>query len=299
VNIMSVVGFIGLGTMGRPMAKNVLKAGHSLVFYARRPEVIQEFLELGARAVENPAAVAEAAEFVITIVTADPELKEVVLGEKGLIHGAAPGKILLEMSTVSPDTEAALGNALDAKGMTLLDAPVSGGPWGAQAGTLAIMVGGPADAYARAQPVLAAMGKHLFHLGPRGAGQVCKLVNQMIGGGIMCLIGEGLALARKAGADMEQVASVIEVSSGNSTVFQARGKKFVLANNFVPGFMTELMRKDVRLALELGSQLAVPLPLAAVAFQEYTQAVAQGLGKEDFAAVAKMAFQAAGVTIQD
>jgi 3-hydroxyisobutyrate dehydrogenase len=296
---MTKIGFIGLGTMGRPMAKNLLRAGHALVFYARKAEVVDEFTALGAQRAASPAEVMQAAEIVITIVTADPQLEEVVLAPHGLLAGATAGKLLIDMSTVSPTTERELGRKLHAAGVALIDAPVSGGPWGAEAGTLAIMVGGGAADVARARPVLEAMGKHIFHVGPLGAGQTVKLVNQMVAGGIMALVGEGFVVAKAAGADLHALADVMAVSSGNSAVFEARGKKFLLANQYTPGFMTELMHKDVALAVGMAEQLGVPTPVAAHALEQYQAAIRLGHGRDDFAAVAKVCEQAAGVKIVD
>lgn len=294
---MSSVGFIGLGTMGVPMAHNLLKAGHELTFFARRDEVAAEFTAAGARRAATPADVARAAEFIITIVTADAQVRDVALGENGVIAGAAPQKILVEMSTIGPDTARDVAQQLRHAGMSMLDAPVSGGPWGAKSATLSIMVGGDHSDFERAEPVLRAMGDKIFYLGPQGAGSTAKLVNQMMGGAIMTLIGEGFALARAAGIDLQQLAEVISVSIANSSLFEARGKKFILADKYVPGFTTELMRKDVGLALELGRQLNVPLPVAAAAYQLYTAAIAAGLAAEDFASVAKVSATNAGVKL--
>jgi len=296
---MSAVGFIGLGTMGRPMAMNLIKAGHELSFYARRPEVATEFRALGAKQCQTPADVATAAEFVITIVTADAEVREVALGPHGILEAAEAGKIHIDMSTISPSTTREVGARLRDEGMAMVDAPVSGGPWGAEAGTLAIMAGGHERDFERCLTVFEAMGKNIFHVGPLGAGQTVKLVNQMIAGGTMTLIAEGMVLAKAAGADLEAVADVVGCSSGNSTVFEARGKKFVLAGHYVPGFMTELMRKDVGLAVEMAQQLKVPTPVAASALQQYTAAMNLGYSRDDFAAVTRVCEAAAGVKIAD
>jgi 3-hydroxyisobutyrate dehydrogenase-like beta-hydroxyacid dehydrogenase len=294
---MSTVGFIGLGTMGRHMARNVLKAGHSLVFYARRQEVIDEFTRAGGKAAASPAEVARAAEFIISIVTADAQVEEVALGPQGVIHGAAPGKVFIDMSTIGPATVRRVGERLREAGMAMMDAPVSGGPWGAEAGTLAIMAGGETADFEHCRPICAAMGKHIFHVGPLGAGQIVKLVNQMVGGGIMTLVAEGFVLAKAAGADLHQLADVMAVSSANSAVLDARGKKFLLADNYTPGFMTELMRKDVKLAADLAKQLRVATPVADSALAQYDAAIDLGLGKQDFSAVVKVCERAAGVKI--
>ncbi len=285
---MSTVGFIGLGTMGAPMAENLLRAGYPLVFYARREEVIRRFSSQGARPLASPAEVAAESQFVITIVTADPQVEEVALGPQGLIHGAGPGKTLLEMSTTGPWTARKLGEQLGQRGMAVLDAPVSGGPWGAQAGTLTIMVGGPEDAFQRALPLLEVLGEKVFHVGPLGAGQTVKLVNQLIAGGTMALVAEGLLLARAAGVDLEQAVQVIGASSGNSAVFQARARKFMLAGNYEAKFSAALMHKDMQLARQLAAQYQMPQPVAASALEQYTAALAQGLGSLDFAAVARV-----------
>jgi 3-hydroxyisobutyrate dehydrogenase len=296
---MRDVGFIGLGTMGRPMAKNLLKAGFRLTFFTRRDEVAAEFTAAGGTRAATPAEVARRTEAVITIVTADAQVREVTADPDGIAEGLAPGKLVIDMSTIGPGTVREVGEVVKAKGAAMLDAPVSGGPWGAEAATLAIMVGGEAADFARAEPLFKAMGKHLFHCGPLGSGQIVKLVNQMVGGGIMTLLAEGLVLAKKAGVDPKQLVDVMLVSSANSSLLEARGKKFLLADQFVPGFMTELMRKDMALAVSMAQSLNVPTPVAAGALQQYTSALNQGLGSLDFSSVMKVAESAAGVKVAE
>lgn len=293
---MSTVGFIGLGTMGRHMARNLIKAGHQLVFYARRPEVIDEFRAAGGTSAASPAEVARQCPFVITIVTADPQVEEVALGPDGIIEGAARGTIYLDMSTIGPDTTRRVAGRLREAGVAMLDAPVSGGPWGAEAGTLTIMVGGEEADFQQARPVLEAMGKTIVHVGPIGAGQTVKLVNQMVGGGIMTLISEGFVLAKAAGIDPEKLLEVMLTSSGNSSVLEARGRKFLLADQYEPGFRCDLMHKDMLLAVALGERQCVPLPVAAAALQQYAAALCQGHAARDFSAVYKSYEQAAGRT---
>jgi 3-hydroxyisobutyrate dehydrogenase-like beta-hydroxyacid dehydrogenase len=279
------------------MARNLMRAGHQLIVYARRPEATAEFVAAGARLAASPAEATRAAEFIISIVTADAQVTELALGPRGIIEGAAPGKSYIDMSTIAPETIRRIATRLQAAGMAVLDAPVSGGPAGAEAATLAIMAGGEAADFERCREVFAALGKHLFHVGPLGAGQTIKLVNQMIGGGIMALIGEAFALAKAAGADLAKMADVVSVSSGGSTLFEARARKFVLADHYPPAFTTELMRKDMVLAVALGGQLHVPLPVSAAALQQYTMAMNQGHAGDDFSSVAKVCEQAAGVKI--
>lgn len=275
------------------MARHLLQGGFPLHFFARREEVAREFQSLGGVRQATVAELTRACDVIITIVTADPQLKEIALGPDGIRQGAGPGKILIDMSTVSPDTEREISDALASTGMKMLDAPVSGGPAGAKAATLAIMVGGDVADFESVRPILMAMGKHLFHMGPIGCGQIVKLVNQLIGGGIMALIAEGLVLAKAAGAELQQVADVIGVSSGNSTLFQAKVKSAILAGNFQPGFATELMRKDMALALKMGSDLKVPLPVASAAQSLYTTAMNHGCHGLDFSSIADVCAAAA------
>jgi 2-hydroxy-3-oxopropionate reductase len=298
-NTQETIGFVGLGTMGRPMARNLIKAGFPLVFFARRAEVADEFAALGARRAGTIRELTEAAAIVITIVTADAQLKEVVWGSQGMSGAAASGKLLIDMSTVSPATARQVAEQLAPRGMAFVDAPVSGGPWGAQSATLAIMAGGSADDFGRCRGVFEALGKHIFHVGPVGAGQTVKLVNQMVAGGIMTLLGEAFVVAKAAGVDLHQLVDVMVESSAASAVLAARGKKFVLADHFEPGFMCELMRKDMALAVELAAGLNVPSPTAAAALQQYVAAVAQGHARQDFAAVVKVAEAAAGKKLRD
>ena len=294
---MSRIGFIGLGTMGRPMARNLLQAGHELWFFARRTEVNDQFRAEGAIPCNSCAEVAASADIIITIVTGDSDIEEVILGEQGVITGCAPNKILVDMSTISPETARAIGVRLNHLGVSMLDAPVSGGPSGANKGTLTIMVGGDEGVLGRTRTVLGALGDKIVHVGPLGAGQTVKLVNQMIAGSTMALIGEAFALGKSAGVDLNRLADVISASSGNSTIFAARGRNFVLADYYEPGFKTTLMRKDLGLAVDMASCLGVPTPLATAAFQQYTSAINLGYANADFASVAKVCAQAASITV--
>lgn len=283
---MSKIGVIGLGTMGAPMARNLLNAGHEIFFFARRESVVDQFRQAGASPCSTCAEVAEAAELIVTIVPADSDVEQVVFGRDGIVDGSSPGKLLIDMSTISPTTVHQIAGRLEAVGVSMLDAPVSGGPSGAERGALSIMVGGNQDDFIRARPMLEVLGEKIFFLGPLASGQTTKLVNQMLAGGVMTLIGEALSVAKTADLDLSQVIEVISASSGNSTVFSARAK-FVLENQYVPGFKTELMRKDIALSLALAHELNVPAPVTAVALQAYTAAVQRGDSALDFSAVAK------------
>ncbi|OGG46421.1 MAG: hypothetical protein A3F84_05260 [Candidatus Handelsmanbacteria bacterium RIFCSPLOWO2_12_FULL_64_10] len=288
------IGFIGLGAMGLPMAKNLIKAGFDLTVYARRPEPAAEVRALGARSADSPRAVAEQVEVVITIVTADPDVRAVILGEGGALAGMKAGGIIVDMSTISPMTIQEIARIAEAKGVEVMDAPVSGGDTGAKAGTLTIIAGGKKGTFERCRPIFEAMGKNIFHVGGVGVGQVVKIANQVIGGTILAVVSEALVMGVKAGADPEALRQVIGVSSGNSNLFQARVGDFMLKDQFQPGFMLDLMKKDIGLALEIGKTLSVPMPVGAAAYQHYAAGTSMGVGREDFSAVCKAVEKMAG-----
>ncbi len=296
---MERVGFIGLGIMGKPMAINLVKAGYDLTFYARRPQVVEEMEGLGARAVASAAAVAEHTDIIITIVTADPEVREVILGDNGVLSGASEGKLIVDMSTISPLTIQEIAEKAEAKGVAVMDAPVSGGDTGAINGTLTIIAGGEANDFERCNGLFRAMGneENIFHVGPVGVGQTVKIVNQLIGGINMAAIAEGLILGIRAGADPEVMRQVISVSSANSTLFQIRASDFLLAGSFAPGFMLDLMKKDLAIGVDLGKALNVPMPIGAATYQMYSAASGLGAGEMDFSAVCKAAEHLSGTKI--
>ena len=296
---MEKVGFIGLGIMGKPMAINLIKAGYDLTIYARRPEVIAEMEGLGASVVESPAAVAEATDIVITIVTADPEVREVVLGDDGVLQGASEGSLIVDMSTISPLTIREIAEKAGSKNVAVMDAPVSGGDTGAINGTLTIIAGGEAKDFDRCRGLFNAMGneENIFHVGSVGVGQTVKIVNQLIGGINMAAIAEGLILGIRAGADPEVMRQVISVSSANSTLFQIRVSDFLLADAFDPGFMLDLMKKDLAIGVDLGKALNVPMPIGAATYQMYAAASGLGAGSLDFSAVCKAAEHLSGTRI--
>ncbi len=291
------IGFIGLGTMGLPMARNLVRAGFDLTVYARRPEPVAEMRALGAHAADAPRAVAENVDMVITIVTADPDVRAVILGKEGALEGMRSGGVIVDMSTISPMTIQEIARIAGEKGVEVMDAPVSGGDTGAKAGTLTIIAGGRKETFERCRPVFEAMGKNIFHVGGVGVGQVVKIANQVIGGTILAVVSEALVMGVRAGADPEVLRQVISVSSGNSGLFQARVGDFMLKDQFQPGFMLDLMKKDVGLALEVGRALSVPMPVGAAAYQHYAAGTSMGIGREDFSAVCKAVEKMAGAQI--
>lgn len=242
---MEKIGFVGLGIMGKPMCHNLLKAEFDVTFYARRDAVVDEMKAAGATFAPSSQAVAEAADIIITIVTADPEVREVMLGEQGVLAGASAGNLVVDMSTISPMTIQDIANKAGEKGVHVMDAPVSGGDVGAIAGTLTIIAGGEEEDFERCKGIFETMGNpdNLFHVGGVGVGQTVKITNQLIGGINMAAISEALTLGVKAGADPEVMRQVISVSSGNSSAFQARVADFLLKDEYTPGFMLDLMKK--------------------------------------------------------
>lgn len=293
-------GFIGTGIMGKPMARNVLRAGHSLTIYARHPEKVQDLASEGATLAASSADVARAAEIVVTMLPNAPEVEEVVLGPGGVLEGAAAGLVVVDMSTIAPAASRRLAETCAEKGVAFLDAPVSGGSVGAERGTLSIMAGGDAAAFARARPLFAAMGRDeaIIHVGPSGSGEVVKLANNLLCGVIAAASAEALTLGVKNGVDAATLANIIGMSSGASwqlsNVFPLR----VWDGSFTPGFMTDLLLKDLGLALDLADEGGVPLQLTEQARAMYEQTRAAGHGRDDYSSIILQIEDAAGVKVR-
>lgn len=273
------IGFIGLGIMGRPMAKNLLKAGFPLTVYNRSAGPAEELQQAGAQRAATPAEVAREAEIVITIVTNSPDVEQVVLGRDGVIEGARRGGVLIDMSTISPDVTRQIGERLTARGVTMLDAPVSGGERGAIEGTLSIMCGGDADAVERCRPVFEAMGKKLVHCGPLGAGQTVKLCNQIVVGINNLAMSECLVFAAAAGVSVDRMLEAVSAGAAGSWALSNLAPK-VLRRDFSPGFKIALQQKDLRLALQAADQLHLALPGLALTHELYNAVERRGLGDE-------------------
>jgi 3-hydroxyisobutyrate dehydrogenase len=289
-----VVGFIGLGIMGQPMARNLLKAGFGLVVYTRTRRKADGLLAEGARWADSPAAVARQAPMVITMVTDSPDVEQVVLGPQGIIEGVRPGGMVIDMSTVSPRVERAIAQQLATRGVAYMDAPVSGGSWGAIQGTLAIMVGGEEDAFRRVLPIFEAMGKSITYMGPSGAGQVTKLVNQVLVAVTLSGVAEALVFGAKAGADLLKTIEAVKGGAAGSWQLANLGPRIV-KGDFAPGFMITLQLKDLRLILEMAQELALPLPLTALVAQLYRAAAVDGKGECGTQAVVTVLERLAGV----
>jgi 3-hydroxyisobutyrate dehydrogenase len=296
------LGFIGIGVMGRPMTLNLLKAGHSVTVYARHPEKpeIQEVINAGAKLAPSARAVAIASEIVFTMVPNSPQVEEVVTGPHGLMEGARKDLIIVDMSTIAPSVSRKLAEIAAAKGVHFLDAPVSGGSQGAINGTLTIMVGGEHEIFEQVLPVFEAMGKkeNIFYVGPHGAGEVVKLINNILVGAITAATAEALVLGVKAGADVDTMAKIVGASTGASWQLANQFPLRAFNGSFQPGFMTDLLHKDLGLALDLAAETQIPLPMTGLTRQLYEMARASGYGKDDYTSLLKVLEQVAGVEVR-
>jgi len=258
---MKKIGFIGLGIMGKPMAKNLLKAGYSLTVYDIRPEPVKEVVAAGAQEGKSSKDVAEKSEVVITMLPNSPEVKEAVLGDEGVLDGAKSGMILIDMSSIAPLVSKEVGAKLAEKGVEMLDAPVSGGEPKAIDGTLSIMVGGKKKAFEQVEDILKVMGASAVLVGDIGSGNTTKLANQIIVALNIAAMSEAMVLATKAGVDPEKVYNAIRGGLAGSTVLDAK-VPLALKGNFKPGFRIELHIKDLQNALDTAHKIGVPVPLA-------------------------------------
>jgi 3-hydroxyisobutyrate dehydrogenase len=271
------VGVIGVGIMGAPMARNLLRAGHDVTVLARTPARAAPLVAEGARVGTSPAAVAAAVEVVLTCLPDTPDVEAVVAGPAGVLDGARAGLLVIDMSTIAPAATRSLAERAAAVGVAFLDAPVSGGDKGAIAGTLSIMVGGDRGAFDRAQPVLAALGKKITYMGGPGQGQMTKLVNQVVGAVTLAAVAEGVALAEHAGLDPDAVIEAVGSGAATSWMLTNLGPR-MQREDFAPGFMVRLQQKDLRLALAAAAEAQVPLPATALVHQLFAAVEAHGGG---------------------
>jgi 3-hydroxyisobutyrate dehydrogenase len=280
------VGFIGLGIMGLPMAKNMVKSGFSLVVYNRSMKPIKELNAMGAEAGSSPSDVATKCDILITMLPDSPDVKEVVLGKGGVIEGAKPGMILIDMSTISPKVSVDISGALAESGVEMLDAPVSGGQKGAIEGSLSIMVGGKKELFERCMPLFKSIGKTIVLVGGNGAGETVKLCNQVICAINIVSMCEGMSLCRRAGVDVEKMVEVVSGGLGASNIITNLAPK-ILKGDMEPGFKLRLQQKDKRLALQLAEELKLPLPAIGLVSQIFRIAEANGLGDKGTQALIK------------
>jgi 2-hydroxy-3-oxopropionate reductase len=278
------IGFIGLGIMGRPMAHNLLKAGFPVIVHNRHQEVTDELVAAGASPGAQPRDIAASCDVLITMLPASPQVEEVLLGPGGVIEGARPGLIVIDMSTISPIATRTLADRLAARGITMLDSPVSGGDKGAIAGTLSIMVGGDGDTFKRCMPIFQALGKTIVHVGGTGAGQVVKACNQIVVALIIEAVSEALVLGSKAGVDPAKILQVLSGGLAANRVIELRGAS-MLAHDFTPGGRIRTHHKDLGIVLELGRMYGVSLPVTALVDQMFASLEIRGQGDLDHTAV--------------
>ena len=278
------VGFVGLGVMGEPMARNLLRAGHEVVAFTRDAGVLAEVVGEGAEPGAGASDVAARSDVIVTMLPNSAVVAEVVLGEGGVLEGARPGSLVIDMSTIDPSVSRRLADAGRERGVAVLDAPVSGGDVGAKQGTLSIMVGGEAADFARAEPVFAALGKTIVHVGPHGAGQVVKACNQIVVAITYAAVSEALVLGSKAGVDPARILDVLSGGLAANRIMEVRRRNF-LEHDFTPGFKIDLHHKDLTIALDAGGENGVPLPLTATVQQMFRILRANGQGSDDHSAL--------------
>jgi 3-hydroxyisobutyrate dehydrogenase len=288
------VGFVGLGTMGAAMAANLARAGFALTVWNRTPERAKALSDLGAVEAASPRAVGAGSDIVVSCLTDSPQVAAVLFGPDGLAEGLAAGALFVDCSTISPAAARDMAARLATQGVAMLDAPVSGGSEGAKAATLTIMVGGEAAEFERARPVLHAMGRTVTHIGPIGAGQVAKAVNQVILCGTYLGVAEGIVLAIKAGLDPGTVVGALAGGAANSWVLQNRSAQMI-EDSYPLGFKLALHRKDLAIALELSRGVGATLPVTALTSALEDGLVAQGHGDDDISALARAIRQLSGM----
>jgi 2-hydroxy-3-oxopropionate reductase len=291
------IGFIGLGVMGKPMALNLLKKGFPLVVHSRSPAPVDELVAAGAERAGNPGDVARRATRIITMLPDGPDVTAVLDGPHGVFSAIQRGTILIDTSSIAPAIARELATGAAAHGVTMLDAPVSGGEIGAINASLSIMVGGDPEAFAAVKPILDAMGnpERVVRIGDSGSGQVCKVCNQMVIGGTLAAVSEAFALARKAGVEPSRVREALLGGFAASRVLEVHGER-MLTGNYKPGFRARLYAKDFRIASQTLDEHHVPAPVAAVVHQLVSALMAAGKGEDDYAALATVLFELAGLS---
>ncbi len=287
------VGFVGLGIMGRPQALNIRKAGYEMTVWARRSASMQPLLDAGASACASPKEAAAAADVTFVMVADTPDVEQVILGPGGIVEGAKPGSVVVDMSTISPVVTREIAKKLAAKNIEMLDAPVSGGDIGAINATLSIMVGGRPEIFSKVKPLFECMGKNIVHIGANGAGQVAKACNQIVGAVMLEAVAEGLTLARRNGADPARVREALLGGFAWSKVLEFQGRR-IIERDFKPGFKARLHRKDLKIVTDTAAHLGLALPQASLVATHLNALVGMGLGDEDSAAVVKVIERAAG-----
>ena len=287
------VGFIGLGAMGRPMALNLLRGGHALTVFARRAASLEPLVEQGAQAAATPAALAAECDAVCTMLTGTADVEQVLLGDDGIAHGARPGALVIDTSTIDPTATRRIAARLGERGLDMLDAPVSGGPHGARDATLSIMVGGKAEVLARARPLFDCIGRAVLHMGGHGAGQATKACHQLLLLVTAQGVAESLTLARRAGLDVGRVRDAMLQGMASSRVLDFFGDRMA-RRDFDAGIESRLYHKDLDIVMRLAHALGVPLPAGAVTMQFINGLHGQGRGRSDLSTLVTLLERAAG-----
>jgi len=290
------IGFIGLGIMGRGMARNLLKAGFEVHVWNRTPGRMDELAAEGAVKAADPAGVASRCEIVMICVSDTPDVQAVIFGPRGIIEGAKPGALVIDLSTISPQATRGIASRLQEIGAHTIDAPVSGGSEGAAQGTLTLMVGGGAEDVERAMPFFRAIGKRITHVGDHGAGQMVKLVNQILVVGHAMAMSEALLFAQAGGLDLQKTLEAVSAGAAGSWMLSNRGPQ-ILQRDWRPGFMIDLQQKDVRLVLSAADELGVPALLSSLVFHLYRTLQAEGLGSEGNHALIKALERLSGIVV--
>ncbi len=288
------VGVVGLGAMGLPMAKNLLRKGFDVSVFDIRDEPMETLKSLGARIAHSPKEVGATSTVVLLSLPSSKQVEDVVLGKNGLVEGMKDGRVIVDTSTIDPAVSKRLASECNERGVAVIDAPVSGGTVGAEKGTLSIMVGGDETTVERCMDVLRAIGSNIYHVGGSGSGQVFKLINNMLVAINLVGVSEALVLGLKAGVDPDLLYSVIRTSAGNSWAFEQKFAKMA-KNDFAPGFRVWLQHKDLALAMSLASQSGAALPMTNLAYQMYESAKAIGLENLDHCAVVKVLQRLSGM----
>jgi 3-hydroxyisobutyrate dehydrogenase len=291
------VGFVGLGNIGRPMAKHLARGGHDLTVFDLHRDAAEELLAMGASWSDGLAGVARSSEVVFTSLPGPRDVEEALLGEGGILSGAGKGTTVFDLSTIDPESVRRIAGAVAAEGVVFMDAPVSGGVKGAEEATLCVMVGGDRTAYDRYKPVLDLIGDKAMYCGENGSGAVCKIVNNLIGLSLSVLVPEALTLGVRAGVDLETLFRAVSMSTGDTRTMQAYPES-LFAGDFEPGFRLDLAAKDVGLATDMGRGLSVPMELANLVQQRYIAAQNEGWGKLASHAVARIQEERTGVRLR-
>jgi len=274
-NASEKIGFVGLGMMGSPMARNLVEAGYSVTVFDLNQETVNAAKAFGASSVDSAAEAAIQCDIIITMVPDSEHVESVIAGPNGILEGLSAGSVVIDMSTIDPEMGKEMANLIEAKGSNFIDAPVTGGVGGAEAGTLSILVGGNAETFERALPVLNVLGGDVSHMGPVGSGHTTKIANQLIGVATLAGISEAFVLAKKSGLDMQAFFDAVKNGAGRSWALETLGPK-ILEGDFTPGFMVKHMQKDLRLAGQLAADTGTSLPTSTLIAQLYRSVQADG-----------------------